>query len=51
MNIMQIQNAIGNAQSVLHSSGVSQPGIQAVTHGLRMVGSWGNPASPLAQIP
>jgi hypothetical protein len=51
MNMMQIQQAIGNAQSVMHSSGVSQRGIQSVTHGLRMVASWGNPASPLAQVP
>jgi len=51
MNMMQIQHAIGNAQAVMHTSGVSQPGIQSVTHGLRMVASWGNPASPLAQIP
>jgi len=49
MNVMQIQHAIGNAQSVLHSSGVSQPGIQSVTHGLMMVASWGNAASPLAR--
>jgi len=49
MNMMQIQHSIGNAQSIMRTSGVSQPGIQSVTHGLRMVASWGNPASPLAQ--
>jgi hypothetical protein len=50
MNMMQIQHSVGNAQSIMRASGVSQPGIQSVTQGLRMVASWGNPASPLAQM-
>jgi hypothetical protein len=51
MSLMQIQQSIGSAQGVLHSSGVSQPGVQSVTEGLRMVASWGNPSNPLALIP
>jgi hypothetical protein len=49
-NMMQVQNAIGSAHSVLNVSGVNQQGIQKIVNDMTMVASWGNGANALTQL-